>query len=172
MTPWLPTAGLALALSWAAPATAGPASAAPGGKAEVVDFSGEVDAVEPVTALPKAQVAYQPMLPARYRKRRNQPAPAMEPLEDPLPLKPQKRGCGACNAGGSPGPAAALLALGALLVIGRRRRGLEDRHGERSKTRRPTRGTLYERVPTRLTNSLWQRPSGVRGPFRRLYRRV
>jgi MYXO-CTERM domain-containing protein len=111
----------ALKIVVAALVLAGAAPASAGGKDDVVDFSGEVDAVEPVAALPKADVEYQPMLPARYRKRRNQPEPVMSELEDPLPLKPQKRGCGACNAGGAPGPGAGLLALGALFIIGRRR---------------------------------------------------
>ncbi len=98
------------------------AQPAPATKAKVVDFSKEADVVSTVTALPQEKIDHEPLMRGKYGKRRDLSG-EVPGFEDPMPLTPQKRGCGACTATGEgPGTAGLVLAGAVLLVLVRRKR--------------------------------------------------
>ena len=120
MTRGLMVATCALVLALAGPAAAGSPGAAQFG-ADVIDFTGEGEVGNGVTVAPTEKIDFKPLLRNRYRKRQVQPPAVLAPIEDPLPLKPQRKGCGACSSGGAPGLGGGLVALCMLVVATRRR---------------------------------------------------
>lgn len=108
---------LAAGLALLAPSSAGAQATPPA----AIDFSEEAEATEVVTVAPRQDLERASLMPNKYQRHPDRSG-QVEGIEDPLPLTPQRRGCGACSTSSAATQLADVLLVGAVLAAGWRPR--------------------------------------------------